>query len=98
MSLAELYEQLRTSAAQTGQDRFTELTGGARLCVRVRDGVTTLSVARHEKPIGTGELTTFQRLCRIPPEATRWPADGQHERMLNGRPLYQVVFRWKEEL
>jgi hypothetical protein len=96
MKLNELYAQLRRQAAATGEDRYTELTGGARLCVRVRDGVTTLSIARHGKPVGGPELTTFQRLCCVPPEATRWPEDGQHERTHNGRPLFQVVFRWKE--
>ncbi len=96
MSLAELYARLRREAAQSGEDRFVELTGGARLCVRVQGDMTTLSVARHGKPVGKGELVTFQRLCRVPPEAARWPEDGQHERVLNGQPLYQVVFRWRE--
>jgi hypothetical protein len=96
VTLADLYKRLANEARATGEDRATELTGGARLCVRIRDGVTTLSIARHGKPVGATELITFQRLCVVPPEATRWPAEGQHERAVNGKSLWQVVYSWRE--
>jgi hypothetical protein len=43
--LTDIYAELRRQAERTDQDRATELTGGARLCVRVRDQVVTLSSA-----------------------------------------------------
>jgi len=95
VTLADLYKRLANEARATGEDRATELTGGARLCVRIRDGVTTLSIARHGKPVGATELRTFQCYCAVPKEATRWPAEGQHERALNGKTLFQVVYRWR---
>lgn len=94
MKLADLYAELRRQAARTGEDRFTELTGGARLCVRVRDGVVTLSIARRERRVGDVEETTFRVACKVPPEAVRWPAAGQHERTHGGATYHQVVFRW----
>lgn len=98
--LAELYALMARQARQSGKDKQLKLKNGARLCVRVqtaKDGdVTTLSIARRGKAIGTGELDTFRVHCQIPPEATRWPASGQHERTdAEGVMFYQVVYRWK---
>lgn len=93
--LAQLYAQVARQAARTGQDKQLELKGGARLCVRIVDAVTTLSIARKGKPVGATELETFRIACQIPSEATRWPAQGQHHRIEHGVSFYQVVYRWR---
>lgn len=97
--LPQLYAAVAAQARRTGQDTSILLKGGARLCVRITDGVTTLSIARRGKPVGDTELATFRLACQIPPEATRWPAAGQHQRTdADGATYHQVVYRWKEEL
>jgi hypothetical protein len=96
MRLDVLYQELHRQAARTGTDRPVELTGGARLCVRVRDGVTMLSIARADKPLGDREISTFRARCGVPAKAIRWPAVGQHQRERNGATYYQVVYRWEE--
>ena len=93
MSLSNLYTELHRRASQTGEDRAIDLKGGARLAVRVRDGVTTLTISRKGKRLGDTELTTFKQHCSVPPTATRFPADGQG---LKGESWY-VAFRWAEE-
>lgn len=97
MKLTDLYAELRRQAERTGNDRYTELTGGARLCVRVQGGVVTLSIARRDKRVGDVEETTFRVACKVPPDAVRWPDVGQHERKHNGATYHQVVYRWFDE-
>lgn len=96
MKLTDIYAELRRQAERTGQDRAIELTGGARLCVRVRDDLVTLSIARKARPVGTTEEQTFRVNCGVPPTATRWPSEGQHQRKHGGIVYHQVVYRWQE--
>jgi hypothetical protein len=95
--LTDIYAELRRQAERTDQDRATELTGGARLCVRVRDQVVTLSIARRDKLVGDREISTFLACCGVPPSATRWPVEGQHQRTRGGIVYHQVVYRWAEQ-
>jgi hypothetical protein len=93
MSLANLFMELKIQAARNQTDRALDLKGGARLAVRVVDGVTTLTISRKGKRLGDTELVTFKRDCAIPPDAARYPAEGQG---LKGDSWY-VAFRWSDE-
>ena len=92
MSLANLYTELHRNAARTGTDRPLELRGGARLVVRSIDGVVTLTISRAKKRVGDTELITFRRDCGVPPDAARYPAEGQGQ---HGDAWY-VAYRWAE--
>lgn len=97
MSLADLFMQLKIQAERTGEDRRLDLKGGARLAVRVQDGVTTLTIQRRAKKVGATELETFRRDCGIPAYASRWPAEQQTTRTdADGVLWWYVAYRWAE--
>jgi hypothetical protein len=97
MSLANIYLELHRQAQRTGQDRAIVLKGGAKLAVRVQDGVTTLTIARKGKKVGSTELETFKRECGVPAYASRWPADDQATRSdAEGFLWFFVAYRWAE--
>jgi hypothetical protein len=96
VSITSIYTELHRRAALTGEDRSQVLTGGARLAVRVVDGVTTLTIARKTKRVGDTELITFRRDCGVPEDATRYPAEGQGTKDLDGATWHFVAFRWME--
>jgi hypothetical protein len=93
MSLESIYAELHRNAARTGHDRVATLTGGAIVAVRVRDGVTTVTVSREGKKLGGSELIVFQRAIGVPPDATRYPEAEQGQR--DGR--WFVAWRWAEQ-
>lgn len=95
--LSDLFAQLRATAAATGTDRALTLGRGARLAVRVRDGMTIVSLARPRVPLGSTEETTFRVNCQFPPDAVRDPATGQRTVRYQGETWYRVVFRWPTE-
>jgi hypothetical protein len=92
MSLANLYTELHRRARESGEDRALDLRGGARLAVRVLDGVTTLTISRKSRRLGDTEIVVFKRDCGVPPDAIRFPLEGQG---LKG-DAYYVAFRWRE--
>lgn len=93
MSLSSLYTELHRAAARTGTDRPLDLKGGARIAVRVRDGVVTLTISRGKgKKLSTAEIDTFKRDCGVPESAARYPAEGQGQR----GDSWFVAFRWAE--
>ena len=94
--LRELYEHLLDRARATSEDQACQLRGGARIVVRVRAGIVTLSLGRKEKPLGDREEITFMVACRVPVGATRIPAVGQIEREKDGAIWHVVGFRWAE--
>ena len=97
MSLADLFMQLKIQAERTGTDRRLDLKGGARLAVRVQDGVTTLTISRKAKKVGATELETFRRDCAIPAYASRWPHEQQTTRTdEQGELWWYVAYRWRE--
>lgn len=97
MSLADLFMQAKLRAEQTGTDRRLDLRGGARLAVRVQQGVTTPTIARKKRKVGATELETFRRDCGIPAYASRWPAEQQTTRTdEDGVLWWYVTYRWKE--
>lgn len=97
MSLASIYLQLHRRAAETNTDRSYELKGGAKIAVRVRDGVTTLTIARKGKKVGATELETFRRDCGVPATASRWPTDDQATRHDDeGLLWFYIAYRWAE--
>lgn len=98
MKIEPIYRELYRRAKSTGQDRAITLDRGARLAVRVRSGVVTLTIARQGKPVGDTEVIVFRRECSVPPDAQRVPADGQgtHTDASGGRWLY-VAYTWKEQ-
>lgn len=90
MKLELLYDQLLTRAASSGRDQAANLPGGARLAVRCRDRVTTVTISRDGKNVGDVELITFRRICKVPETAERIPKEGQG--LHAGR--HYVAFRW----
>ena len=96
MKLEALYDHLLTRATRSGQDQGADLPGGARLAVRVKDRVVTLSIARKDKPVGDRELITFRACCQVPAGATRLPAEGQERLTRDGATWHRVAFRWEE--
>ena len=97
MSLSTLYQELHRRARETGEDRASDLKGGARLSVRVRDDVTTLTIARKGKRLSDTEIITFQRHLCIPPEAARYPPEGQSARVLDGVTWHYIGYKWSDE-
>ena len=95
--LTDIYHELHRNAERTGEARSSSLSGGARLTVRVRDGVTTLTIARRGKKVGDREIATFRRDCGVPPSAERRPAEGQKTLLRDGATWWYVAFRWAEQ-
>lgn len=96
MSLASIYLQLHSRAAATGTDRSYDLRGGARIAVRVQDGVTTLTISRVRKQLGAVEIETFRRDCGVPADAARYPAEGQGTKEREDLLWHFITYRWAE--
>jgi len=97
MSLANLYTELHRRARDSGEDRSMELKGGARLAVRVLDGVTTLTISRKGKRLGDVEIVTFQHQCAIPSDAARYPPEGlQRTIERDGATWHAITYRWRD--
>jgi hypothetical protein len=97
MSLATIYLDLWRTAQETGQDVSRELHSGAKLAVRVKDNVTTLTIARKTKRVGDVEIKTFVRDCGVPDGAARYPPSEQGQRRdADGVWWYFVAYRWAE--
>jgi len=96
MSLANLYTELHRNAARSGEDRALDLKGGARLAVRVQEGVTTLTISRSKKALGSVEIETFKRDCGVPSDAIRFPQEGQGVKEHDGMPWHYIAYRWRE--
>lgn len=96
MSLSNLYTELHRRARESGEDRALDLRGGARIAVRVSDGVTTLTISRSKKPLGSVEIETFKRDCGVPSSAIRFPLDGQGVKEHSGMAWHYIAYRWTE--
>jgi len=97
VSLANIYLELHRRAWETGQDRAQTLGKGARIAVRVQDGITTLTISRSKKPLGATEIETFKRDCGVPWDAVRFPQEGQGTIEREGMPWRYIAWRWREE-
>jgi hypothetical protein len=99
MSISAIYQELLRNAKRTGEDRRHDFRGGARLAVRVRDNVITLTIARKIKRVGDTELLTFYRDCDVPRHATRWPANNEQATRTDdaGVTWYVLAFQWSED-
>ena len=97
MSLSSIYTELHRQAARTGTDRAQTLTGGARIAVRCREGVVTLTISRKAKRIGDTELVTFKRDCGVPESAVRFPAEEQGTKEHDDATWHYIAFRWRED-
>jgi hypothetical protein len=87
---------MKRRAALTGEDRAQELKGGARIAVRVQDGVTTLTISRKAKRLGDTEIVTFRRDCGVPSTAIRFPQEDQGTRTVDGLQWFYIAYRWRE--
>jgi len=96
MSLSSMYTELHRRARETGEDRSLDLRGGARLAVRVKGGIVTLTVSRKSKKLGDVELETFKRDCGVPRDAVRFPLEGQNTRERDGELWHSISYRWAE--
>lgn len=98
MKLEAVYDHLLTQATRTGRDEHADLKGGARLAVRVWDGMIALTIARSPQRVGDRELITFQQICRVPATAKRVPAEDQAQRKdADGKNWWVVGFVWSLE-
>ena len=97
MSLANLYTELHRRARESGEDRALDLRGGARLAVRVLDSVTTLTISRKGKALGSTEIETFKRDCGVPSTAIRFPLEGQRTIERDGATWHAITYRWRED-
>jgi hypothetical protein len=89
--------ELHRRARESGEDRSLDLKGGARIAVRVSDGVTTLTISRSKKPLGATEIETFKRDLGIPATAIRFPLEGQRQIARDGQTWHAITYRWREE-
>lgn len=96
MSLASIYTELHRQAARTGTDRAQTLTGGARIAVRVADGIVTLTISRKGKQLGATELEVFKRDCNVPSTAVCFPLEGQGTKEHDGAMWHYIAYRWRE--
>lgn len=97
MSITNIYLELLRRARETGQDRATTLRGGARIAVRCRDTVITLTISRATKPLGATEIETFKRDLGIPTHAIRYPIEGQNRKARDGATWHYIAYRFREE-
>jgi len=97
MSLSNIFLEMKRRAGETGEDRATDLRGGARLAVRVRADVITLTISRKEKALGATEIETFKRDCGVPAGAERLPDVGQRVRLRDGAQWHTITYRWRED-
>lgn len=97
MSLSNIYSELHRRASETGIDRAQTLGKGARIAVRVQDGVTTLTISRALKPLGAAEIETFKRDCGVPASAVRFPLEGQGTTLREGMQWHYIAWRWRDE-
>jgi hypothetical protein len=96
--LGGIYKALRSTAVQQGADQRHDLPQVARLTVRVRDGIETVTFARRAAPVGSTEERTFHRHCAVPPGAERIPPEGQQTRQdERGWEWHLVTYRWQVE-
>lgn len=96
MSLSSLYTELHRRASETGDDRAIDLKGGARLAVRVQQGIVTLTISRKSKRVGDTELITFRRECGVPEHAIRFPQEDQNTKERDGAVWHYIAYRWRE--
>ena len=78
-------------------DQAHNLPNGARIAVRLRDNLQTVTFSRGDVELGAVELGTFVQHCTIPSHARRIPAEGQGQKELGGRLRYYVAFQWAVE-
>jgi hypothetical protein len=96
VSLSNMFIEMKRRAGETGDDRATDLKGGARMAVRVRSDVITPTISRKEKALGATEVETFKRDCGVPATAERLPDAGQRQRTRDGATWHTITYRWRE--
>jgi len=92
--LSARYQQLVADTKALKRDQFHNLMNGARIAVRIRDNVQTVTFSRGDVELGAIELGTFVTHCRIPTHARRIPATGQGLVPNEVRARYYVAFQW----
>ena len=96
MSLSSVYQKLHRRAKETGEDRALTLRGGARLAVRVSEGIVTVTVSRPKRHLGATEIEVFKRDCGVPATAIRFPQQEQAQRIVGDTTWNYVAWRWRE--
>lgn len=90
--LARMLRNTIDDARRTGIDMRVDLSGGAQIVARVRDGTITLTIKRFHVDVGATELATFRRDAGGPDDADRYPLEGQYE----WDDWHYIAFRWKD--
>lgn len=97
-NLSAIYAKLvKDAQALPKCDHATTLRNGARIALRLRNNVQTVTFSRSDVEVGEIELTTFQKHCAIPAHARRIPESGQGERNEDVRLRRYVAYRWTVE-
>ena len=96
--LSAVYAKLVADVkALPGYDQAHNLMNGARIAVRLRDNLQTVTFSRGDVELGAVELDTFKKHCSIPEHARRIPAEGQNLVPNQVRARYYVAFQWAVE-
>ena len=96
--LSAVYAKLVADVkALPGRDQFHNLMNGARIAVRLRANLQTVTFSRGDVELGAVELETFKKHCAIPAHARRIPAAGQGLVPNQVRARYYVAFQWAVE-
>ena len=96
--LSAIYAKLVADVkALPGYDQAHNLMNGARIAVRLRDNLQTVTFSRGDVELGAVELDTFKTHCAIPEHARRIPAIGQNLVPKTVRARYYVAFQWAVE-
>jgi len=96
--LSAIYHELVKDAKHLpSQDHPRTLPNGARIAVRIRDGLHTITFSRPDVQLGDTEIDTFVEHCRVPSHARRIPSTGQGLVPNEVRARYYVAFQWPVE-
>jgi hypothetical protein len=95
-TLINMYTHLLDRARASGQDRHVDLHGGARVAVRVKDGLITVSIARTPQRLGDVEIITFHKHFQIPAHAVRFPEEGQAKRTVDKTDWWMIGWTWAD--
>ena len=96
-SLKAIYQDMLKKAQALKEDQYHQLARGARIALRLRDGIQTVTFSRMDCGVGQVELGTFVSHCAIPPQAKRIPPEGQGSRKEGVRVRHYVAYQWPLE-
>jgi hypothetical protein len=92
--ITKRFTELRRAAETTGEPQAHDLSRGARIGVRIREGQLEVCFSRTRTPLGDEELKTFYKHCQVPDGAERVPETGQKSAKEGRSTRHYVIYRW----